>query len=146
MCHFLRQTSPEMDSAFRHGEAPWQERELRTLAPLTLEVERNRNAATPLRKFPGHQTSQPDSFHFIQCNLVLCSIVKSGCSRRLMAGHLLGVLEPSVVLQVNRDTGSPPDVTSDGGEKARRLGARFRIATQALYRSKRVPLSPFKAN
>ena len=40
-----------------------------------------------------------------------------------MAGHLLGVLEPSVVLQVNRDTGSPPDVTSDGGEKARRLGA-----------------------
>jgi hypothetical protein len=51
MCHFLRQTSPEMDSAFRHGEAPWQERELRTLAPLTLEVERNRNAATSLPKF-----------------------------------------------------------------------------------------------
>jgi hypothetical protein len=73
MCHFLRQTSPEMDSAFRHGEAPWQERELRTLAPLTLEVERNRNA-------------------------------------RLMAGHLLGVLEPSVVLQINRDTGSSPGV------------------------------------
>ena len=36
---------------FRHGEAPWQERELRTLVPLTLEVERNRNAATPLLKF-----------------------------------------------------------------------------------------------
>jgi hypothetical protein len=27
-----------------------------------------------------------------------------------MAGRLLGVLEPSVVLQVNRDTGSPPGV------------------------------------
>ena len=25
-----------------------------------------------------------------------------------MSGHLLGVLEPSVVFQVNRDTGSPP--------------------------------------
>jgi hypothetical protein len=40
---------------FRHGEAPWQERELRTLVPLTLEVERNRDASTPLLKFPGHQ-------------------------------------------------------------------------------------------
>ena len=40
---------------FRHGEAPWQERELRTLVPLTLEVERNRDASTPLLKFLGHQ-------------------------------------------------------------------------------------------
>ena len=39
-----------------------------------------------------------------------------------MSGHLLGVLEPSVVLQVNRDAGCPPGVTSDGGEKTRRLG------------------------
>ena len=31
---------------FRHGEAPWQEKEWRTLVPLTLEVERNRNAST----------------------------------------------------------------------------------------------------
>ena len=38
-----------------------------------------------------------------------------------MAGHLLGVLEPSVVLQVNRDTGCPPGVTSDRGEKTRCL-------------------------
>ena len=39
-----------------------------------------------------------------------------------MAGHLLGVLESSVVLQINRDAGGPPGVTSDGGEKAGRLG------------------------
>jgi hypothetical protein len=39
-----------------------------------------------------------------------------------MAGHLLGVLEPSVVLQVNRDASRPPGVTSDGREKTRRLG------------------------
>src|SRR6478672_10010324 len=39
-----------------------------------------------------------------------------------MAGHLLGVLESSVVLQINRDAGCPPGVTSDGGEKARRFG------------------------
>ena len=38
-----------------------------------------------------------------------------------MAGHLLGVLEPSVVLQVNSDAGCPPGVTFNGGEKARRL-------------------------
>jgi hypothetical protein len=36
-----------------------------------------------------------------------------------MAGHLLGVLEPSVVLQVNRDAGCPPGVTSvSHGERA----------------------------
>jgi len=39
-----------------------------------------------------------------------------------MAGHLLDVLKPSVVLQVDRDTGRPPSVASDGGEKARRFG------------------------
>ena len=39
-----------------------------------------------------------------------------------MSGHLLSVLEPSVVLQVNRNTGCPPGVTSDEGEKTGRLG------------------------
>ena len=39
-----------------------------------------------------------------------------------MASHLLGVLQPSVVLQVNGDAGRPPSVTSNGGEKAGRLG------------------------
>jgi len=38
-----------------------------------------------------------------------------------MAGHLLGVLEPSVVFQVNWDSGCPPGVTSDSGKKTRRL-------------------------
>jgi hypothetical protein len=33
-----------------------------------------------------------------------------------MSGHLPGVLEPSVVLQVNRDSGCPLGVTSDRGE------------------------------
>ena len=39
-----------------------------------------------------------------------------------MSGHLLRVLEPSVVFQIDRDAGRPPGVTSDGGEKTRRLG------------------------
>ena len=39
-----------------------------------------------------------------------------------MAGHLLGVLEPSVVLQVNSDASCPPGVTSDGGKKTCCLG------------------------
>jgi hypothetical protein len=42
-----------------------------------------------------NRTSQPDSLHLAHCNLVLCPIVKFGCSRRLMSSHLLGVLEPS---------------------------------------------------
>jgi hypothetical protein len=35
ICHFLRQTSPEMEppsTSFRHGKAPEEERELTTLA------------------------------------------------------------------------------------------------------------------
>jgi hypothetical protein len=36
-----------------------------------------------------------------------------------MSRHLLGVLEPSVVLQVNRYAGCPPGVASDGGKKTR---------------------------
>jgi len=38
-----------------------------------------------------------------------------------MACHLLGMLKPAVVFQVNRDTGCPPGVTPDGGEKTRGL-------------------------
>jgi hypothetical protein len=48
-----------------------------------------------------------------------------------MASHLLGVLQPAVVFQVNGDAGCSPGVTSYGGEKAAAL-ARFRIAAQAL--------------
>ena len=77
---------------------------MRILAPLTLEVERNRNAATRwssfqvtniflnfsndlaalARLFKGSrdcgdnaqdQTSQPDSFNLAQCNLVLCPVI-----------------------------------------------------------------------
>jgi hypothetical protein len=39
-----------------------------------------------------------------------------------MSHHLLGVLEPSVILQVNRDASRPAGVTSDRHEKTRRLG------------------------
>jgi hypothetical protein len=38
-----------------------------------------------------------------------------------MPRHLLGVIEPSVFLQVNRDAGRPPSVTSDAGKKTRAL-------------------------
>ena len=40
-----------------------------------------------------------------------------------MSGHLLGVLEPSVVFQVNRDPSCSPGVTSNRGKKTRRLGS-----------------------
>jgi hypothetical protein len=51
-------------------------------------------------------------------NLVLCPVVKLRGARRFVAGHLLGVLEPSVVLQVNRDAGCPPGMASYGRKKA----------------------------
>jgi hypothetical protein len=61
-----------------------------------------------------NRTSQPDSLHLAECNLVLCPVVEFRRSRRFVSGHLLGVLEPSVVLQVNGDAGGSPGVTSDG--------------------------------
>jgi hypothetical protein len=39
-----------------------------------------------------------------------------------MTSHLLGVLEPAVVFQINCDTGRSPGVTSNGGEKTRSPG------------------------
>jgi hypothetical protein len=36
-----------------------------------------------------------------------------------MSSHLLGVFQPSVVVQVDRDAGCPPCVTSNGDEKTR---------------------------
>jgi hypothetical protein len=50
-----------------------------------------------------------------------------------MAGHLLGVLKPSVVLQADRDAGRPPNVTSDGGEKTRGLSDALVAQVGALY-------------
>jgi hypothetical protein len=61
---------------------------------------------------------QPDSLYLAQCNLVLCSVVKFDCSPELVSRHLLGVLQPSVVLQINGDAGCPPGVTSNGGENS----------------------------
>jgi hypothetical protein len=50
------------------------------------------------RSVPETNFSQPDAFYLAQCNLVFSSVVKFGCSRGLVSRHLLGVLEPSVVL------------------------------------------------
>jgi hypothetical protein len=61
-----------------------------------------------------------------------------------MSRHLLGVLEPSVILQVNRDASRAPGVTSDGREKPAAL-ARFRIAAQALYRFSARPVTAVPA-
>jgi hypothetical protein len=43
------------------------------------------------------RSSQPDPLDLAECDLVLRAVVKFRCSRRLVAGHLLGVLEPSVI-------------------------------------------------
>jgi hypothetical protein len=40
-----------------------------------------------------------------------------------MSDHLLGMLEPSLVLQIDCNAGCPPAVTSHGDEKTRILGA-----------------------
>ena len=52
-----------------------------------------------------------------------------------MSGHLLGVLEPSVVLQVNCDAGCLPGVRKPA------CLARLGIAAQALYRFRARPVT-----
>jgi hypothetical protein len=55
------------------------------------------------------------------CDLIFGPVVELGCSRRLMRGHLLGMLQPAVVLQVNCDASCPPGMAADAGEKTRIL-------------------------
>ena len=52
-----------------------------------------------------------------------------------MAGHLLGVLEPSVVLQVNSDMGCPPGVTSNPGVRKPAFRARFLMRSSPPLRN-----------
>ena len=61
-----------------------------------------------------------------------------------MAGHLLGVLKSSVVLQINRDAGCPPGVTSDRGEKTREanFADRSGVWPSTLYPNAAGPESP----
>jgi hypothetical protein len=60
---------------------------------------------------------QPDSLDLAQCNFVFCPVIELRCSRRFVSSHLLGMLQPAIVLQVNRNACSPPGMTSHGGEK-----------------------------
>jgi hypothetical protein len=89
-------------------------------------------------------TSQSDSLHLAQRNLVLCPVVEFGCSRRLMGGYLLGVLEPPIVFQINRDASYSPSVTSDRGEKTREanFADRFGVSRSTLHRNAAGPESP----
>jgi len=52
-------------------------------------------------------------------DLVFCPVVKFGGPGRLMRSHLLGMLEPAAVLQVNRHAGRPAGVTPDRCQKPR---------------------------
>jgi hypothetical protein len=63
-----------------------------------------------------------------------------------MASHLLGVLEPAVVFQVNRDAGCLPGVTSDGGEKSPPLWPASESQPKRCSGSKHVPSPPFQSN
>src|SRR5215469_39834 len=53
------------------------------------------------------------------CDLVFGPVVKFGGPGRLMRSHLLGMLEPASILQINRHTGRTPGVTSDRGQESR---------------------------
>src|SRR6516225_10207230 len=51
------------------------------------------------------------------CDLVFGPVIKFGGPGRLMRSHLLGMLEPSSILEVNRHAGRTPSVTPDRRQK-----------------------------
>ena len=55
--------------------------------------------------FTGQQLKL-NPLNFTDCNLVFGPVVKFGGPGRLMCSHLLGMLEPASILQVDRHTGS----------------------------------------
>jgi hypothetical protein len=61
-----------------------------------------------------------------------------------MAGHLLRLLEPPIVFQINRDASYSPSVTSDREEKTREanFADRFGVSRSTLYRNAAGPESP----
>ncbi len=61
-----------------------------------------------------------------------------------MSGHLLGVLEASVILQVNRDACRPRGVRSDRGEKTRGSGP-LPDRSPGVYRFKVRPVTSVPA-
>jgi hypothetical protein len=64
-----------------------------------------------------HQQLKLNPLNLTDCDLVFGPIVKFGGPGRLMRSHLLGMLQPASILQVNRHTGSAPCVTPDRRQK-----------------------------
>ena len=60
-----------------------------------------------------HKGLVGDSLDLIEGDGVVASIVETGSSRGLVAGHLLGNLEFSPVLKVGRDAGGTKTVSAD---------------------------------
>ena len=58
-------------------------------------------------------------FNLADGDLVFGPVVKFGGPGRLMRSHLLGMLEPTSILQLNRHPGSAPGVTPNRRQKPR---------------------------
>jgi hypothetical protein len=56
--------------------------------------------------------SKLDPLNLADCDLILGPVVELRGPGRLMRSHLLGMLEPATVLQVNRHTGRAPSLTT----------------------------------
>src|SRR5215470_15830255 len=73
--------------------------------------------AISVAPFFANQQLKLDPLDLADCDLVFRPVVKFGGPGRLMRSHLLGMLEPAAILQVNRHTGRAPGVTPDWRQK-----------------------------
>src|SRR5215472_10682159 len=75
--------------------------------------------AISVAPFFANQQLKLDPLDLADCDLVFGPVIKLGGPGRLMRSHLLGMLEPASILQVNRYTGRAPSVTPDRRQKPR---------------------------
>src|SRR5215470_16075986 len=75
--------------------------------------------AISVAPFFANQQLKLDPLDLADCDLVFGPVVKFGGPGRLMRSHLLGMLEPASILQVNRHAGRAPGVTPDRRQKPR---------------------------
>jgi hypothetical protein len=71
------------------------------------------------KQFSSSQELKLNPLDLADCDFVFGPVVKLGGPGQLMRSHLLGMLEPASVLQVNRHPGRAPGVTSDRCQKPR---------------------------
>ena len=76
---------------------------------------------TPNSVIRKHLSSERNSFHFIERNLITSAVVEPGGARRFMAGHVLGDLQLAAILEIGGDSRCPETMSTHLGPQPSRF-------------------------